>query len=74
MAKIDPLAPAGELLYGVAAIARFLGVTDRQALYLVEKSAFPFWKQDRIVCARRATLLAWIGEREQQATAERRKP
>ncbi len=57
----------GELLYGVRSIADFLGVSPRQALYLTEKQAFPFWREDRVICARRGTIQAWMTERERAA-------
>lgn len=54
----------GELLYGIVAIARALGITPRRALYLTAKGAIPFWKIDRTICARRSTLLTWLEESE----------
>jgi hypothetical protein len=42
----------GEILYGVKAIAKFLGVTRRQAQHLVDSKAVPSFKMGRTVCAR----------------------
>lgn len=62
----------GELLYGVRSIAEYLGVTRRQALYLVEKQAFAFWREGRVICARRGTIQAWMDGRERGAELGRR--
>lgn len=62
---------AGDLLYGARAIAEYLGVTERRALYLAEKRAFPFWKEGRTICARRSTIAAWLDERERAAMRDR---
>ena len=58
------LPPGGELLYGVAAIAAFLGISHRQALYLTEKGSLPHWKEGRTIVARRETLRQWIAAKE----------
>ena len=67
MALSAPDQATGELLYGVRSIAEYLGVTERRALYLAEKRAFPFWKEGRTICARRSTIKAWLDERERAA-------
>ena len=57
------LAPAtsdANLLYGVKAIAAFLGVTPRQALGLIERGHLTHFHVGKIVCARRSTLTAWL--------------
>lgn len=48
------------LLYGVSAFAQFLGVTRRQAQYLVESGRVPHFNigDSRTICGRRSTLLA----------------
>jgi len=55
-----------DLLYGVPRIARHLGLSDRQARHLAETGAIPTFKLpgNKIICARRSTLNAWLGERE----------
>ena len=57
-------APAGEILYGLRAIARFLGVSERQALSLKEKGSLPHWHEGRTICCRPATLRLWFATRE----------
>jgi len=59
--------PTGELLYGIRQISAYLGVSPRQALYLTEKQAFPFWREGRVICARRGTIQSWMTERERGA-------
>lgn len=56
-------APA-DLLYGVAAIATHLGITERRALYLKEKRSIPTFNIDKTVCARRSSLNEWLAEQE----------
>lgn len=62
--KNTPATREGELLYGAKAIAEFLGIRDRQALYLIEKGSLPVWREGRTVCARRSTLKRWIEQSE----------
>lgn len=57
----------GLLLYGVKAIADFLGVRQRQALGLIERGHLPHYHVGKIVCANRATLTAWLAAREAEA-------
>lgn len=64
MASSEPMPASGEILYGVKAIAAFLGVRDRQALHLVETDRIPFFRVGKIVCARRAALRTWISQQE----------
>ncbi|TNC07094.1 DNA-binding protein [Methylobacterium terricola] len=61
----------GLILYGVKAIARFLGIRDRQALHLIEQGRLPVFRSGRNVCAVREDVKAWAAE---QAAAARRKP
>ena len=56
--------PAGELLYGSAAIAAFLGIRQRQAYHLISTGGLPTFKIGDVVCARPDTVRAWIAERE----------
>lgn len=54
-----------DLLHGVEAIARFLGLHNRRQVYhMIETAGLPTFRlvQGR-VCARKAALLAWISER-----------
>lgn len=61
-----PSEPQSDLLYGVPAIAAHLGVSARQARHLGETGAIPTFKLpgNKIICARRSTLNAWLAERE----------
>lgn len=58
-----------DLLYGVPAIAAFLGLGDRQARHLADTGAVPTFKLpgNKIICARRSSLNAWLAEREAAA-------
>jgi hypothetical protein len=49
---------AGQLLYGVPAIAKFLGLTERQVLHRARDGELPTFKIDGADCARRAFLVA----------------
>jgi excisionase family DNA binding protein len=60
---------AGLLLYGAPAIAKFLGLTLRQVRHRVADGEIPTFKLGRIVCARRASLVAWLAKREVEAQA-----
>lgn len=62
---------AGDLAYGVRAIADALGVKPRQALRLVAQNRVPHWREGRTICARRSSLTAWVAEREAAATIAR---
>lgn len=55
-----------DLLYGVPAIAAFLGLAARQARHLADTKALPTFKLpgNKIICGRRSTLNAWLGARE----------
>ena len=61
-------APVGDLLYGVPAIAEYLGLAVRQARHLCEVGRVPTFKLgNKIICARRSTLSRWLAEREANA-------
>ncbi len=53
-----------DLLYGVAAIAAHLGLTDRQARHNIDKGRIPTFRMGAIICARKSTLLRGMEERE----------
>lgn len=61
--------PESDLLYGVPAIARHLGLKVPQARHLADKGAIPTFKLpgNKNICARRSTLSAWLAEREAAA-------
>jgi excisionase family DNA binding protein len=58
---------AGLLLYGASAIAKFLGLTERQVRHRVADGELPTFKIGGTVCARRASLVAWLAKREVDA-------
>lgn len=62
-----------DLLYGAPAIAAFLGLGERQARHLSDTGAIPTFKLpgNKIICARRSTLSAWLAEREAKAAKGR---
>lgn len=57
-------AEKGDLLSGLKAIAIYLGITPRQAKYLIERGRLPFWREGNIIFARRSSLIRWMTERE----------
>ncbi|KQT50157.1 hypothetical protein ASG52_08355 [Methylobacterium sp. Leaf456] len=67
----EPLAD-GDLLVGMAAIARHLGITERQGWHLKDACDLPTFKQGRTVCARKSTLAQHFAARE--AAARNRPP
>ena len=60
---------AGLLLYGASAIAKFLGLTERQVRHRVRDGELPTFKLGGTVCAQRASLVAWLAKREVEAHA-----
>jgi len=58
-----------DFLYGAPAIAAALGLSTRQARHLSDTGAIPTFKLpgNKIICARRSTLNAWLAEREAEA-------
>lgn len=56
-----------DLLYGMPAIARHLGLKVPQARHLSDKGTIPTFKIGKLTCARRSTLEAWLAEQEAQA-------
>jgi hypothetical protein len=62
---------APDLLYGLAAIGEWLGLTARQAEAIVARGDIPTFKMGRIVCARRSTLGKHFAKQERVATSNR---
>lgn len=60
-------AGVGDLLYGARPIAEHLGITERQARYLIDQRTLPAWKEGKMICARRSSLNAWMDRREAAA-------
>ena len=58
-----------DLLYGLEAIAEHVGLTIPQVKHQIDKSAWPTFKQGRIVCARRSTLAKHFEAQEAKAKA-----
>ncbi len=56
-----------ECLTGAKAIAQFLNLTERQVFHHAESGCLPVFRMGRTLCARPATLLAWIAEQEAEA-------
>lgn len=71
----DDLSQA-DLLYGVAAIAAFLGLSRHQAQHRIDDGALPTFrlggKKGGTICARRTTLRAHLAQLEREAQAEGR--
>ncbi len=59
-----PPPETADLIYGNAAIARFLGMTTRQAKSRTSSGQIPAFRMGRRIVARRATLMAWVGQLE----------
>ena len=59
-----------DLLYGMPAIAEFIGLSTAQAKHLARGHLLPTFKLGKRVCARRSTLTAWLAECESGASAE----
>jgi len=62
---------AADLLYGVKAIAGFLGLTDRQAQHRIDAGDIPTFRLGGVkrgtICARRSSLRSWLAGLERQA-------
>ena len=54
----------GDLLYGVKAIADYLGIDEPAARYRCETGQIPTFKMGIIICAKRSTLARWLDEIE----------
>lgn len=60
-----------DLLYGMPAIASFLGLKVPQARHLSDKATIPTFKIGKLTCARRSSLSTWLAEQEAKARAPR---
>lgn len=56
-----------DLLHGLEAIGRAIGLGPRQVQYLHDKGELPTFKLGRAVCARRSTLAKHFAEQEAAA-------
>lgn len=59
-----------DFLYGAAAIAKALGITEKQARHRIESRDIPTFKVGGTICARRSSLARWMAELERRATQE----
>lgn len=59
-----------DFLHGAAAIARFLGMSNRRAYYALERGDLPAFKIGSIWTARKSTLLEDVARREAESRAE----
>ena len=66
---MDDTTKTVDLLYGVPAIADYLGVTKRTAYHLVETGRIPFFRMGKILCSRRSKLMAAMEQLETQPAA-----
>ena len=62
-------AQEADLLYGLEAIGKAIGLGARQVQHLHDKGGFPTFKMGRTVCARRSTLAKHFAA--QEAAAQR---
>jgi len=53
-----------DLLYGVPAIAAFLGLRTKQARHRIAAGAIPVFRIGGTICARRTSLANWLAECE----------
>jgi hypothetical protein len=60
------LPDTADLLYGVPAISRFLGLKPAAVYHLVAEKKIPAFKVGRTVCSRRSKLIAAFDELEAQ--------
>ena len=51
-----------DLLYGVRAIGKALGLTEEQTDHLIRAGRVPAFKLGGRVCSRRAVLVSWLEE------------
>jgi hypothetical protein len=62
----------GDVVYGVAAIAKFLSAPKRAIQHQVTMKRLPVFRMGRSIAARKSTLSAWIADREKVAGADTR--
>ena len=57
----------GLLLHGAQAIAKFLGLTERQVRHRIADGILPTFKIGGTVCAVRTSLVDWLESQEREA-------
>ena len=60
-----------DFLYGVVAIAAYLGISPRKAHHLKDCHGLPTFKIGSTVCSRPASLRAWLSEQERATGGKR---
>lgn len=65
--------PPEPILIGYKAIGNFLGLSERQASWMIEQERLPIFRIGRRPCARPETLRAWVIEQEEKARKERQR-
>lgn len=60
-----------DLLFGIAAIARFMGLSKGQARGLVARRAIPCFELDGVACARRSSIVRHLQALEARAGGDR---
>ncbi len=61
---------AGDLLYGVPAIAAHLGIKERQARHRCATGAIPTFRIGQTICSRQSTINRWLDEQERRGAGE----
>jgi hypothetical protein len=61
-----------DLLYGVPAIATYLGMRERQARHLVDRGIISSFKIGGTVCASRNVVDNWLAEKQAEAVRAQR--
>lgn len=59
----------GEMLYGVAAIASFLGMPKRAAQHQIDTGRIPTFRLGANICATKIGMRKWLAEQEAKARA-----
>lgn len=59
-----------DLLYGVPAMAAYLGLSEKQLRHRIEAGSIPSFKIGGTVCARRSSINEWLAEQEAKARAQ----
>lgn len=63
-----PITLQGDLLFGAAQIADFLGCSRDRVYYLVALDRLPSFRMSSVICARRSVLVAWIQSQEMKSS------
>lgn len=64
MTNAQPTESEPDLLFGVPAIAQFLGLGEWQARHQIRNGRIPTFKIGKSICARRSTLQTWLNDLE----------